>query len=370
VHRTAAAVLIALATLIRPAADALAAGQRLSAKQLAPAPAYDAADGVPAPERTFTTGHTAVTYRNMEEIHASRRIAAGPTASELRPVATPLEVHYRVGGASYSIADFVARNDTTGLLILKGDQILNEGYYRGADPQDLFMSFSVGKSFVSTLVAFAVADGKIGSIDEPLLRYLPGLRGSAYATATIKQVLQMASGTRFSEEYEYGRADIATYAARVARGRGGVYDFARSFRSARRPGERFHYATADTEVLGALVARVTGRSLSAYRSEKLWRPLGAEAPARWILDQPGRRGREVAGGALQVRLRDYGRFGLLFANLGQWHGTQLLPAGWVAAATRPADPYVDFGRTERGTALGYGYQSWCLPGANHRLTRL
>jgi CubicO group peptidase (beta-lactamase class C family) len=198
--------------------------------------------------------------------------------------------------------------------------------------------------------------------------YLPELKGSAYEAATVKQVLQMASGTSFSEEYENKDSGIATFAAIVARSQGGLYDFARSFKGAYPPGQRFYYATTNTEVLGALVARVTGRTLSAYLAEKLWQPLGAEAPARWILDQPGSAGREVAGGGLQVRLRDYGRFGLLYANLGRWHGAQLLPAGWVEAATRPADPYVDYGKLEPGYALGYGYQWWCLPGANHRFT--
>jgi CubicO group peptidase (beta-lactamase class C family) len=366
VSRFAAAVLIAALACAGPAA--LAAGRQLGVKELAPSPAYDAGDGVPPPAGMFTTENTAVTYRNIEEIFPTRRIATGPAPSPLTPAATPLEMHYRFDDATYSIADFVVRTDTTGLLILQGDQILFEGYFQGADPGDLFMSFSVGKSFVSTLVALAVADGKIRSIDDAILGYLPELKGSAYETATIKQVLQMASGTSFSEEYENKDSDIATFAAIVARSRGGLYDFARSFKGANKPGERFHYATTNTEVLGALVTRATGRSLSAYMSEKLWRPLGAEAPARWILDEPGSGGRELAGGGLQMRLRDYGRFGLLFANLGRWHGAQLLPTGWVEAATRPADRYVDYGQLEPGYPLGYGYQWWCLPGANHRFT--
>jgi len=362
------AVLLIAAALLLNAAGVPAAGKRLPASELAPAPAYDAGNGVPGPAAMFTTENTAVTYRNIEEILPTRRIAAASTPSPLAPPAAPFDVHYRFDDASYSIADFVARTDTTGLLILKGDQVLYEGYFQGADAQDLFMSFSMGKSFVSTLVAFAVADGKIKSIGDPIIAYLPELKGSAYESATVKQVLQMATGTSYTEEYEDKDSDIATFAAIVARNRGGLYDFARSFKGINKPGEKFYYATTNTEVLGALVARVTGRPLSEYLSEKLWRPLGAEAPARWLLDAPGSAGRELAGGGLQVRLRDYGRFGLLFAGLGQWHGAQLLPVGWVEAATRPADPYVDYGKLVAGYPLGYGYQWWCLPGANHRFT--
>jgi CubicO group peptidase (beta-lactamase class C family) len=230
------------------------------------------------------------------------------------------------------------------------------------------MFFSAGKSFVSTLVALAVGDGKIHSIEDPIASYLPELKGSAYGTATIRQVLQMASGTSYSEEYEDKNSDIATFAAIVARSEGGLYDFARSFKAKEPPGKRFYYATTNTEVLGALINRVTGKPISEYMSQVLWQPLGAEAPARWILDQPGAAGREMAGGGLQVRLRDYGRFGLLFAEGGRWNGKQLLPADWVQTATRPQDSYVQFGKLVPNYPLGYGYQWWCLPGPHHRFT--
>jgi CubicO group peptidase (beta-lactamase class C family) len=358
-------VVAAAAPVLLVLGAAAVAGERLGSKELAPAPLYDSGSGIPGAAGMFTTPNTAVTYRNMEEIYPTRRVAAGGAASILLS-GTPLEIRYQYGDATHSIADFVQRTDTTGLLILKGDTVLFEGYYQGADSEDLFMSFSAGKSFVSTLVGIALGEGKIKSLDDPIITYLPELKRSAYETATIKQVLQMATGTSFSEEYENGKSDIAKYAAIIARSQGGLYDFARSFKGVEKPGTRFYYATANTEILGALIARVTGRPISEYMSEKLWRPLGAEAPARWVLDQPGSAGREVAGGALQVRLRDYGRFGLLFANLGQWRGRQLLPAGWVEQATRPADPYVDFGKLEPNYPLGYGYQWWCLPGPNHR----
>jgi CubicO group peptidase (beta-lactamase class C family) len=348
---------------------AAAPGQRLTSAELAPAPSYDSGSGIPGPADMFTTPNTAVTYRNMEEIFPSRRVAAGNEASPLLPGKLP-EVHYDYAHSSHSVADFVKRTDTTGLLILKGERILFEGYYEGADSKDLFMSFSAGKSFVSTLVGIALGEGRIKSLDDPIVTYLPELKGSAYEAATIKQVLQMASGTSFTEEYEDESSGIAQFAAIVARGHGGLYDFARSFKGVEKPGTRFYYATTNTEILGALVARVTGQPLAEYLSEKLWRPLGAEAPARWILDQPGSAGREVAGGGLQVRLRDYGRFGLLFANLGRWHGRQLLPAGWVERATRPAEPYVQFGKLLPDYPLGYGYQWWCLPGPHHRFTAL
>ena len=360
--------ILAIGASLAVASHLATAGERLAVNELKPAPVFDAGDSVPG-RTTWALGESpAATYRNLPEILPSRRIAAPATASTLVAPSAPFEVGYTFEGKHYSIAEFPARTDTTGLLILKGNHILFEGYYQGADSQDQFLSFSTGKSFVSTLVALAIGDGKIASIEDPVIKYLPEVAGSAYEKARIKDVLQMSSGTSYSEEYEDPKSDIATYIATINANVGGVYDFARSFKPVRPPGQKFYYASMDTEVLGALVARVTGRSLAAYMSEKLWKPIGAEAPARWVIDQPGAAGREMAAGGLLMRLRDYGRFGLLFANGGRVNGQQLLPAGWAETATRPQSPQVDYGKLDPGYALGYGYQWWCLPGPHHRFT--
>jgi CubicO group peptidase (beta-lactamase class C family) len=344
-------------------------GERMAPADVKPAPKFDAGDGVAGRETwAFGNSHPAATFRSLAEILPSRRVAPAATASTLLPPKAPFTVEYTFQGAKHALADFPARTDTTGLLILKDNQIVFEGYYQGADQQDQFISFSTGKSFVSTLLAFAVADGKIASIEDPVIKYLPEVAGSTYATAKIRDVLQMSSGTSYSEEYEDPKSDIAGFAAKINKSRGGLYDFSRSFKPARPPGQKFYYASADTEVLGALIARVTGKSLSEYMSEKLWKPIGAEGAARWIIDQPGAAGREMAAGGLLVRLRDYGRFGLLFANGGRVDGKQLLPAGWVETATRPQAPYVDYGKLYPGYPLGYGYQWWCFPDPHHRFT--
>ena len=367
-RRVRATSLLLLAVACGGLTSAASAGQRLGTAELKPAPAFDAGDGVPGRGDWALGPGKATTYRNLPEILPSRRIAPAATASPLLDPTAPFDVRYTFEGRTRALADFPARTDTTGLLILKGNQIIFEGYFQGADRQDLFISFSTGKSFVSTLVALAIGDGKIASIADPIIKYLPELAGSAYATARIKDVLQMSSGTSYSEEYEDPHSDIATFASLVSKSAGGLYDFARSFKAIRRPGQQFYYASTDTEVLGALVARVTGQSLSAYMSAKLWQPIGAEAPARWLIDQPGTEGRELAAGGLLIQLRDYGRFGLLFANGGRWQGQQLLPAGWVEQATRPQDPQVQYGKLEPNYPLGYGYQWWCLPGPHQRFT--
>ena len=366
--RLATNAALVLSIIASTAASSTLAGERLPAQSLKAAPVFDAGDRVPGRTSWALGNSPAPTFRSLSEILPSRRIAAGEAVSPLLPPTAPFKLEYSYEGKTHSIAEFPARTDTTGLLILKGNQILFEGYYQGADSQDQFISFSTGKSFVSTLLALAIGDGKITSIEDPVIKYLPEIAGSAYAKARIKDVLQMSSGTSYSEEYEDPHSDIAAYAATLNKNVGGLYDFARSFKSVRPPGKKFYYASTDTEILGALIARVTGKSLSAYMSEKLWMPIGAESPARWLIDQPGAAGREMAAGGLLIRLRDFGRFGLLFANDGKWNGQQLLPAGWVEQATRPQDPQVAFGQLLPGYPLGYGYQWWCLPGPNHRFT--
>ena len=209
---------------------------------------------------------------------------------------------------------------------------------------------------------------KIASVEDPVVKYLPEVKGSAYGVARIRDLLQMSSGTSYSEEYEDADSDIQQYVSLLNRRQGGIYAFARSFKSARPPGQKFYYASTDTEVLGALIARATGKSLSAYMSEKLWKPIGAGAPARWGIDQPGSAGREMAAGGLLIQLRDFGRFGLLFANGGKVQGKQILPEGWVEQATRPGSPQVDYGKLQPDYALGYGYQWWCLPGPHRSFT--
>ncbi len=333
-----------------------------------PAPAYDAGNRVPGRDDWALGVGRAETFRNLEEILPTRRVAAAAQASPLREPTRPFKVSYSFGGATHTLEEFVTRTDTTGLLVIKNDQILFEGYYQGADRQDLFMSFSSGKSVTSTLVGLALADGKISSIQDPIIKYLPELKGSAYEPARIVDVLQMSSGTSYNEEYTDPNSDIARFVGIYDAGNGGAYDFARSFKPVRPPGEKFYYASADTLILGELVTRVTGKSMSAYMSERLWKPMGAQAPARWILDDAGSKGREMAMGGMQAQLRDYGRFGMLFANGGRMGKRQVVPRSWVEDATVPKAPHVGYGKLMPDYPLGYGYQWWCIPGAHHPFT--
>ncbi|MBP7701650.1 MAG: serine hydrolase [Phenylobacterium sp.] len=311
--------------------------------------------------------NSAGAFHNMEELYPSRRIAAGDKVLSLAAPTAPFTATYSFKGKTYDLDAFATNTRTTGLIILRGNKILYERYYQGAGPDSRLVSFSLGKSFVSSLIGVALAEGRIRSLDDRVDSYLPDLKGGAYEGATVRDVLQMSSGTSFDEEYTDGESGIAGFLALFDKNQGGLYDYSRKFKSAHKPGTKFNYASADTEVLGALLAKVTGQQPADYMSDKLWKPMGAEAEARWMLDQPGDAGREVAAGGLLVRLRDYARYGHLVAHDGVADGRQVLPKGWIAQATRPQSPQVEYGKLGGGP-LGYGYQWWLIPGPDRAFT--
>ena len=322
-----------------------------------------AADEYPLGTRENFTApeHSSASFRSMDRIFHTRRVPRSGAASKLTRASEPFAIRYPWEGAERTVEDLAARTDSTGILVVHDGEILFEGYYRGADETSRFLSMSVGKSFVSTLVGLAIGDGLIGSVDDPVTRYLPELASSGYDGVAIERILQMSSGIAFTEEYDKPDSDVFKLFAPMISGTGRLNEVAGSFGRAREPGSKFYYASNDTQILGMLVAKVTGKTLSDYMAEKLWGPLGAEDDALWLTDREGADGMEMAFGGLNVRLRDYGRFGLLMAREGKWNGRQLLPAGWVERATVPRSPQVMPGQLYPGYAMGYGYQWWCFP---------
>jgi len=255
---------------------------------------------------------------------------------------------------SLPIDEYLARNRTTGFLILKGDTILAERYQYERTPQHRMTSMSMAKTIVAMLVGIAMADGKIASLDDRAEKYAPELAGTAYGATTIFHLLTMSSGMRFSEVYS-GADDVAKLVrlSILGESEGGAATL-RPFSERERPeGERYHYASSDTQALGLVVRGATGRNLAEYLSEKIWKPMGAEADASWLIDKGGY---ETAFTGFNATLRDYARFGMLLANGGAVEGKQLVPAKWVAAASAP---------TARGFSgslfTGYGFQTWVLP---------
>jgi CubicO group peptidase (beta-lactamase class C family) len=247
------------------------------------------------------------------------------------------------------------RTYTNALIVMKGGRIVTELYRNRSSAATHFMGWSMTKTFTSTLVGLALQEGRIHSLDDGLVQYLPELKGGAYNGVTIRQTLQMKSGVAYEERYD-GAPSIASDSHELALMQN-VRRFvepALTIGRAHAPGTVFEYKTLDTAVLGWLVERVTDRPIAHYMAEKLWEPLGMEADGFFIMDGPPGVGREFTGAGFNAVARDYARFGQMILNKGLANGRQIVPAAWIAQATQPADPEAPMG--------GYGYQWWTAGG--------
>ncbi|WP_420858429.1 serine hydrolase domain-containing protein [Marivivens marinus] len=248
---------------------------------------------------------------------------------------------------------WIVDRNVTGLVVLHDGQMVHESYYLGTDADDLRISWSVAKSFLSALVGVLVEEGAIGSLDDQVTDYAPSLAGSAYDGTTLRDVLQMSSGVMFDEDYLDFNSDINKMGRVLALG-GSMDAFAagqdESFAA---PGTVWQYVSIDTHVIGMVVRGATGRDIPSLLSEKIIAPLGLEADPLYLTDGYG-----VAFvlGGLNLRTRDYARFGQMIAQGGNWQGRQIVPADWIDASTRPS------ANTAEG-ATGYGYQWWVPVGA-------
>ncbi|MCF6303199.1 MAG: beta-lactamase family protein, partial [Devosiaceae bacterium] len=200
------------------------------------------------------------------------------------------------------------------------------------------------------------SEGKIASLDDPGTKYGPALSGSAYEGVLIRNVLNMASGVQFDEDYLDFDADINKMGRVLALG-GSMDEFATRIKNTiAPPGTRHQYVSIDTHVLSMVLRAATGKSLHQLFEENLWAKLNPQADAYYITDGYGV---AFALGGLNITTRDYARFGLLFANEGKWRSEQVIPAEWVRASTVSSAPPP----ANEGTQFGYGYQWWIPTGS-------
>jgi CubicO group peptidase (beta-lactamase class C family) len=213
-------------------------------------------------------------------------------------------------------------------------------------------SFSIAKSITSTLVGAAMKDGAIRSLDDPVTRYIRGLRGSAYDDVTVRQLLTMTSGVKWNEDYTDVNSDVARmYAIPPDAGFDMTVSYVRKLPREAPPGTKWVYKTAETNLVGVLVAEATGRKLADYLSEKIWRPYGMERDAVWMIDDVGH---EQGGCCLGMTLRDYGRFGQFVLDGARVGGRSIVADNWLPEATRT--------QVSTGGGSGYGYQWWTTDG--------
>ena len=325
------------------------------------AEAYGAGAGYPRGDRTTfrDIGFLVGSHSHLDEIFPSRLIRKAPVPSYLARIAEP-PITYEFDGASRTLDDYVVRTPTTGLFVARENTILVERYQYGRTDGHRFTSASIAKTVTGMLIGIALAEGHIRSIEDAAARYVPELADTEYGGTSLRHLLQMSSGVRYSEDYS-GAGDHArfTAATHLGLGPGGAAALKAFNERVAPPGTKFSYASTESQVLGLVLRAATGETVAGFLQSKIWQEIGTEADATWLVDNSGQ---ESTYTGLNAVLRDYGRLGILLAADGNWQGRQLIPSSWIHDATTVRD---DQPHLRPGTAdplFGYGYQTWILPG--------
>jgi CubicO group peptidase (beta-lactamase class C family) len=281
-------------------------------------------------------------FRAMEQWFAGHEVpaAARPRAlPEGEPLGPELEAE---------IAALMDSTNTAGVMVLVDGKVRYEAYRLGIGPEERWTSFSVAKSFTSTLLGAAVKDGFITSLDDPVTQYIPGLAGSAYEGVSVRQLATMTSGVKWNEDYTDPGSDVAQMNRFVVEyGPEAIVAQMKALPREAEPGSKWVYKTGETNLIGVLVENAVGKPLAEYAKDKIIDPAGFAGGLFWMVDP---RGGNIGGCCLSLTLADYARMGQFVLEGGKG----VVPEGWFAEAT---DSAVDFGDSD----FGYGYQWWTYP---------
>ena len=227
--------------------------------------------------------------------------------------------------------DFLERSQTQAFIVIQNDAILYEKYFNGASRDTIVTSFSVAKAWNSALIGAAIDDGFIQSVDDPITDYLPELaeRDPAFSDITIYDLLRMSSGIEYDGLGGLDGDNSKTY----------YYPDLRKLALEETtvvasPGSGFLYNNYHPLLLGMILERATGMSVADYLETRIWQPIGMEFDGSWSLDSETS-GFEKMESGINARAIDFAKFGRLYLNNGNWDGTQVLPADWVAQSTGP-----------------------------------
>lgn len=282
----------------------------------------------------------------------------------------PPPISWRWSQQSKNIDDFMDATQTTGLLIIHKGKVVAERYQYDRKPGMPMRSFSMAKTFTAMLVGIAHGKGLIRSLDDKASDYWPEIADSAYGQTTIRNLLRMSSGVPFKELYTWTPDDDNWVWGQVlysTNNTNSAYKIPEYLNGKKErgvvQGQRFHYASIETEILGRVLRRATGKSVTSLTEEWLWQPMGAQDRAHWHASTTD--GAEGVAGSLNASLRDYGRFGMLLANDGvrstDSGAVEIIPREFVLDATDVARQPAGFKPRVATPYFGYGYQVWLQP---------
>jgi CubicO group peptidase (beta-lactamase class C family) len=245
----------------------------------------------------------------------------------------PTTVEYADGDVVKRIAldELLRTTGTHAFIVIRDNQVLSEDYFNGFARDSLCTAWSLSKSVTSALVGIAIAEGYIKSLDDLIVNYLPELKDQGFGAITVRNLLTMGSGIQYRISFfPWDEFVLAGYYPDIRQ------LLLSDLKIMEPPGQSFHYNNFNTELIGMILERTTGRAPSQYLQEKIWKPIGTEYPATWSIDSDAD-GFELTPILLNARAIDLAKFGRLYLNNGNWDGKQIVPPQWVADSTTP-DP--------------------------------
>lgn len=297
----------------------------------------------------------------------------------LEPAAQPLplpraaseaDFRYRFDGKTLSLDDYMQRQRATAVLVLKDGEIVAERSNYERQPEQRLLSNSMAKTIVALALGKALEEGRIRSLQDTAADYEPRLAGTLYGQTRLINLMRMASGAQFVEDYS-GHDDLARF-NRVTRRQGSAAGAQAISVRAAPEGSVFNYASAETLMLGLVLRAATGESLCRYVDDKIWQPMGAESRATWLVNPVDQT--ELAAGNFNATVRDYARLGWLMANDGQRDGQAVVPRDYLldmTDASRQPEAFRPGHMQNKGRSyMGYGLQTWLLPGSTRRFVLL
>ncbi|NNA48888.1 serine hydrolase domain-containing protein [Pseudomonas lactis] len=299
----------------------------------------------PAPEKTVRFENflqfpqTRWAFSHMRELLPTVQVSRGIGEVSLLPNAKRTDIDavaFTPLGSDRTMTWEQSRtaNYTDGILVMHRGQVVYERYFGGLTEQGQHVAMSVTKSFIGTLGAMLVEEGKINP-QEKVSTYVPELKNSAFGDATVRQVMDMTVGVRYSENYADTKAEIWEY-VRAGHmlprptGYSGATSLTEYLEKLQKEGEHgqvFAYKTVNTDVLSWVIQRATGKTIAVNLHERIWRKLGAEQDAYLIADDVGT---AFTGGGFNTSLRDLARFGEMMRLNGKFNGQQIVPPNVIA----------------------------------------
>lgn len=279
-----------------------------------------------------------------------------PRPDPLPRALEPLQASYDFDGETRTLEQYLEASNSLGLVVMRDGIIVHERYLNGADADSRPTSWSVAKSFVASLIAIAMREGHIDSLDQLAQEFAPQFEGSAFGETSLRHLLMMSTGIDFIEDYDDPDSDIGVLFRDPFVFGSDIDEALLDFERETEAGTELDYISSSTHILSAVLRSIYDQPLHEIVQQKIWTPLGMEGQAYWNQNVPGESGVALGYCCLNARPVDYARFGQWYLQDGVWEGERLLPEGWVDMATTANAPFQEADATY--PLRGYGLHFW------------